>query len=109
MNKIVNDLAPARASQSAYFDVAALFEEAAGLPPKIFEALMIGILPRIMQSATDSMTRSLYYGAHIDFFEQSRLEPKHRARLPVGKINPLVRRGGKQLEPLSASAAAPFY
>jgi hypothetical protein len=78
MHKIVNDLAPARASQSAYFDVAALFEEAAGLPLKLFEALMIGILPRIMQSAADLMTRSPYYGVHIDFFEQSRLEPKHR-------------------------------
>ena len=47
MHKIMNDLAPARSSESAYFDVAALFQEAAGLPLQIFEALMIGILPGI--------------------------------------------------------------
>jgi hypothetical protein len=78
MHKIVNDLAPARASQSVYFDVASLFEEASGLPLKIFEALMIGILPRIMQSVTDLTTRSPHYGVHVDFFEQSSIETRHR-------------------------------
>jgi hypothetical protein len=78
MHKIVNYLAPARATQPAYFDVGALFEKASGLPLKLFEALMIGVLPRIMQSAVDLTTRSPHYGVHVDFYEQSRLTPAQR-------------------------------
>ncbi|WP_058188607.1 hypothetical protein [Terracidiphilus gabretensis] len=78
MHKIVNYLAPARVTQPAYFDVGAFFEKASGLPLKLFEALMIGVLPRIMQSAADLTMRSPHYGVHVDFYEQSRLSPAHR-------------------------------
>ena len=78
MHKIVTHLAPARVGKSAYFDISMLFERASGLPLKIFEALMIGILPRILQSAVDLLTRSPHYGIHVDFFEQTGLETGHR-------------------------------
>jgi hypothetical protein len=78
VHKVINDLAPGRANDSGYFDVAVLFENATGLRLRVFEALMLAIIPRILKSALDLVMRSTDYGVHLGFFQQTSLELPQR-------------------------------
>lgn len=78
MHKIVNDLAPARAGEKGYFEIASLFGETSGLPLRLFEQLTLAILPRVLQSAVDLMSHSPHYGVRVDYFAETSLEAKHR-------------------------------
>lgn len=78
MHKIVHDIAPARAQEPAYFDMGQLFEKASGLPLSTYEALSLGIMPRVLRSAVDFLTHSPDYGVHINFFDQTQLSESQR-------------------------------
>ena len=81
MHKIVHDIAPARAQETAYFDIGRLFEMASGLPLSTYEALSLAIMPRVLKSAVDVLTHSPDYGVHINFFDQTQLSESQREAL----------------------------
>jgi hypothetical protein len=78
MHKIVHEIAPARAQESVYFDIAQLFETASGLPLRTYEALSLAIMPRVLRSPVDALTHSPDYGVHVNFFEQTQLSTDQR-------------------------------
>lgn len=78
IHKIVHDIAPARAQESAYFDIAELFERASGLPLRTYEALSLAVMPRVLKSPVDVLMHSPDYGIHINFFEQTQLSTEQR-------------------------------
>ena len=78
IHKIVHDIAPARAQESAYFDIAELFGRASGLPLRTYEALSLAVMPRVLKSPVDVLMHSPDYGIHINFFEQTQLSTEQR-------------------------------
>jgi hypothetical protein len=78
MHKMVSDLAPAHAGGAEFFDIADEFERSSGLPLDIFEMLMLCIFPRVLFSAMDLAKQSTNYGVPLSYFDQTKVQPKHR-------------------------------